>query len=552
MRLASAGAIFSFLLLIGVYILTHQVSLPAVGGDYTEGLVGEPQFLNPLYASASAVDADLTRLLFRGLFIFDSASGLIGDLAKSYTVEEDGKAYVVNLRENTLWHDGEALNAQDVVFTFQAIANPEYLSPLSVTFRSVKVEAVDDLTVRFTLSEPFAPFLSTLTVGILPAHIWEGILPRRASLVNLNTQPVGNGPYRFEKFTKDQNGSIRSYTLQRFPAFYGNRPSLERITFKFYDNLNALVSALEGRQVEGAAFLPQESARKLDGRAIRLLRPTIPQQINIFFNQTTQPALKELAVRQALDLAVNRKAIVENVYGGFAKALSGPIVADTFLPASTPTEQNLEEARTKLDTAKWAVDETTGVRAKNIDEDAEAELLEIELVYPDTADFATLAALLKDLWQEIGVRVTIRAVQPAELGSAVIKPRAYQMLLTGILYGVDPDPFPFWHSSQAADPGVNLPGYANRKVDDALETARASSDAQKRTEAYTIVETSIKEDLPALFLVQPDYLYATAAKIKGNDLPRITTPADRFNRVEGWFVRTKRVFRPGLLTKNGF
>ncbi|MEK7665286.1 MAG: ABC transporter substrate-binding protein, partial [Patescibacteria group bacterium] len=179
-RIALVLVIVSSLTLIGRYLLLNQTIVPAVGGEYTEGLIGMPQFVNPLYAVTSDVDNDLTRLVFSGLMKYEPGVGLVGDLAESYDLSDDGKTYTFVLRDGARWHDGNPVRIADIIATFSMMQSPEYKSPLSVTFSDISIEQVDERTVQFMLTEPFAPFLSALTVGIMPSHIWATIPARSA------------------------------------------------------------------------------------------------------------------------------------------------------------------------------------------------------------------------------------------------------------------------------------------------------------------------------------------------------------------------------------
>ena len=528
------------------FYLGHRTLVPSTGGEYTEGLVGEPQFLNPVLSPGSTVDADLTRLVFRGLFFFDPTLGVLSpDIARSFEVSEDGTIYTIRMREDATWHDGNPVTSRDVAFTFAAIANPEYKSPLFSSWRDIALETPDDWTVVFTLTEPFNGFLPLLDTGILPAHVWEEILPKRANLANLNLQPIGNGPYRFDKFSKDQNGVIRSYTLKRYRTFYGNRPLIDTLTFKFYPDAASARDALNNRNVEGLAFISQDEARELsDNRSLRILRPSLPQETVLFFNETRQSAFKDKNLREALGLAINRQALVEKVFGGNASALGGPLLPGVLaVPAPVP-EEDIARAVELLDQTDWKRDPLTGMRQKAfVSEDGEPEILRLEITTTDTMDMLSLAEEVKAAWEPLGIEVAVKSVPQSRFHTDAVKDRAYDVLLTGILFGADHDPFPFWHSSQVNDPGVNLALYSNRKADEALESARASADEEKRVAAYQTFQDLILEDVPAVFLVQPTYAYAPSAKIEGVELNRIIDPSDRFNRIEYWFIKTKKVFR---------
>lgn len=549
-RLVAKGALgvglVSFLLATGLFYTTHLSLVPAPGGEYTEGLVGEPQFINPILAPGSTVDTDMTRLVFRGLFLFDPIEGTIRpDLATSHEVSDDGKTYTIHLRNGATWHDGKPITSNDVVFTFAAIANPDYKSPLALSFRGVTVDIIDESTVVFTLPEAFNGFLSLLDVGILPAHIWEGIAPKRANLANLNLSPVGNGPYQFEKFSKDQNGTIRSYTLTRYKDFYGDRPLIDTLTFKFYPDASSAKDALTNRNIEGLAYLSQEESLAFEeSRFVHLLHPTLPQQTVLFFNQTRNSFLKDAHVREALEAVIDRNALMTNAFRGQAQPLLGPLFPETPIDPSTLPTPDITRAIELLDKTSWKMDELSGKRQKpGASSDAEPDVAHIELVTTETADLLAVADALKTAWSPLGIDVTVTSVPQARLHTDVIKPRSYDILLTGILFGADLDPFPFWHSSQTNDPGVNLAGYSNRKVDDAIELARTSPDPEKQKEALATMEKLILADRPAIFLAQPSYTYPIATKLQGVQLNAIIDPSDRFNRVETWFLKTKKAFR---------
>ena len=168
----------------------------------TPRVIGQPQFINPAFAPNNEVDMDLTRLIFSGLLQYNERLELETDLALSYEISDDGLQYIFYLNENVLWHDGEQLTADDVIFTTNVIKDPQYLSPLQVNFRGVTVEKLDDYTVTFTLKEPFAPFLNSLTFGILPQHKW-GRLRQKPHTGKTNLEPVGTGPFKADRFKRD-------------------------------------------------------------------------------------------------------------------------------------------------------------------------------------------------------------------------------------------------------------------------------------------------------------------------------------------------------------
>ncbi len=552
MHASLAVFLASSVFLGGWYVLTHRVEVPAVGGEYTEGLIGEPQFVNPLYASSSDVDSDITRLVFSGLFTWTPHLGIVPDLAESYTVSEDQKTYTVRLLPNARWHNGTPVRASDVVFTIQSIQNPAYRSPLAVSFRGVVVSEVDELTVQFTLEEPFAPFLSTLTVGILPAELWQDVGPKNAALASQNLEPVGSGPYRFEKFSVDKKGNVRSYSLRRNGGYYRHPPLIERITFKFYPDADAAVAALGNRNIEGISFVPSTLVSEVEkDRRVRILRPSMPLTTVLFFNQEVQPILKDLNIRKAFALSLDKQAIVDQALAGYGTVIQAPILPGSIgeYPEVATINTDLAAAGTLLDATEYKLTEGSTTRAKATTtkkdgEDVEqTETLAIALTTVDRPEFIAAAEAIKAQAAQVGFDIEVNVVPSSSFYENVIKPRAFQMLLTGTQLGIDPDPYPFWHSSQTIDPGLNLATYTNRKADTLLEEARGTADQTVRAEKYRAFQDILAEDLPAIFLFQSSYTYAIASKIQNVSIDRIFIPADRFVNVTQWYIKTKKIIQ---------
>jgi len=562
----------------GWYVFTHRIDIPTIGGEYTEGLIGQPQYLNPLYATAKDVDADIASLLFSGLMKWDPEEGLINDLASDTVISEDGKTYTITLREDATFHNGDPVEARDVIFTINAIQDASYHSPLAVSFAGVTVAQTDEHTITFTLNEPFAPFLSALTVGILPANVWGSIPAAHTQLASYNLEAIGSGPYRFLEFSKDKTGSVRSYTLERYDAYYGKQVFIEKITFKFYSDTTSALQAFENHQVEGLGYIPFRQQEELEKRrGLILYYPTIRREIVLFFNQESQAALKSIDLRLALAQATDKQIILDDAARGKGKVIHTPIlpdmlgfnenIADTFdvmaantllddtfdwaenqtyrLDPNITSEEETEEEKEETDTDKETVEkeiviEETAVVVEEEPTGLPANILRFTLTTIDSGEYIRAAELLSEQWKAIGVTLDIKTVSAEDFYSQVLEPKNYQILLTGVLLGVDSDPYPFWHSSQIHSGGLNLAGYANTDVDTLLEEARAAIDDGVRGEKYRAFQDQIHKDMPAIFLYQSSYGYALPDKIQGVSIPSVIFPSDRFARIENWYIKTKK------------
>ncbi len=522
--------------LFGRYLIEQRALTPAVGGTYTEGLIGAPQLINPLYAATSDVDSDLTRLLYSGLMRYDAVDGLTTDLAESYDVSEDGLTYTFKIRDDAKWHDGRQVTADDVIFTINALQNPEYRSPLEISFSGISVEQVDQKTVKFVLDESFAPFLSLLTVGILPSHIWQEISPLNAPVTEYNKKPIGSGPYEFQKYTKDSKG-IRSYTLVRNPNYYLGAPYIEELVFKFYPETTSALEALRNHNIEGLSYIPLDAVSDFENdSSLELIYPTLGQYVAAFFNEEHQTILKTDNIREALTLGADKQKIVDSVLDGHGSPIKSFILPGMIgeYPDLNVQVYDPPAARQKLEDAGWTLEEGAKIRTKD------GEELTLELVTLQTTELAAVATELAEQWEEIGVRINVRMVDQSEFQSDTLKNRNYDILLSGELYGIDPDPYAFWHSSQTKYPGLNLSGFSSRKADQLIETARESSDPEERSEALRELQELVAAEITAVFLYQPSYSYAVSSKINGIEISHVVNPADRFSRIQDWYIKTRR------------
>ena len=520
------------------FYFSHSQMVPAIGGILTEGLVGTPRSLNPVLAPSNDVDADLARLTYSSLFAADADGALSPDLVDTFDISADQKTYTLNLRQ-AKWHDGQALTADDVIFTFSLLQDPNWKSPLQAEFRDVTVDKVSDSTVRFSLKSPFAPFLSELTFGIAPKHIWKNVNAQDVLQAEANLKPVGSGPFEFSDVTRDGRGFVLTYDLKRNPDYFRQAPYLEGISFRFYPDFAGAVDALKKHQVDSLGFVPRDLRTDLAsvGRTV-VVSLELPQYTAVFFNQTRNPVLKDKAVRQALAMSVNKSRVLLDVLHGEGRPIDGPPLPGN--SASNTESFEPETAGKMLDEDGWKID-TDGLRKKTISKTVVP--LRLTLTAVNQPESMAAADIIKQSWTAIGVGVEIFPVEPSDAYRTVIKPRAYDALLYGQLLGADPDPYPFWHSSQAGDPGQNLAMLVNRQADDAIEKARATTDEPTREAQYGKFQAVLANEIPAVFLYSPTYAYPMPDELKGFAGTRIPAPSDRFATVTQWYLKSKRAWK---------
>jgi len=515
----------------------YTKKIPVPGGEYNEGVVGQPLYINPVLAGGNDADSNLAALIYSSLFRYDSSGKLIPDLAESFELSDDKLTYTVHLKKEVKWHNGESFSADDILFTIQAIQDPAFKSPLRQSWQGVGVEIADENTIRFILQTPYAFFLNNLTVGILPRHIWETVAPGSFPLAEYNLRPVGTGPYRFLDFEKDNEGNILSYTLEASENYYGQKPYITNMMFSFYFDEESLLQAYNDKQVFGMSYIsPANLAGVKSKRSSHIISINIPRYFAIFFNQQKSKILASREVRKALSLATDRQAIIRDVLSGEGKEIFSPITPGTFgyTDEVKKFEFDLGKANETLDNEGWKRGDDGFRKKDNL-------LLEFSLVTTDWPDLAETAEALRLQWEAIGVKVNVESLPVADIQQNYIRPREYDALLFGQVLGVDPDPYVFWHSSQTRDPGLNLALYSNQNVDKNLEKIRQETDEGKRAELLKEFQKTATDDVPALFLYSPNYLYIVNKKVEGVSIQSMATPEKRFADVENWYVKTKRV-----------
>ena len=257
--------LFSVSFLVRNFYRAQTKETPAFGGTYVEAVSESPHNLNPLLAINDS-DRDLSRLIFSSLLKYNEKSELVPDLAASYTISKDKKTYTIKLKNGVVWHDGEPLSADDVVFTIGAVQNPEYNSPLRTGWQGIKAEAPDKDTVVLTLKTPYVAFLENLSLlGILPKHIWGKVVPQNFPLADFNLKPIGTGPYRFVKLQKDSLGRIISVNLTANANYFDSRPFIKNLVFKFYLSEEEAVSAFNRKEADGLLLQTAQNKNQMRG-----------------------------------------------------------------------------------------------------------------------------------------------------------------------------------------------------------------------------------------------------------------------------------------------
>ncbi|MEN9614321.1 MAG: hypothetical protein RLZZ347_628 [Candidatus Parcubacteria bacterium] len=525
-----------------------MISIPRPGGSLSEGVIGYPRFINPLFALSDA-DRDMTALIYSGLLKYEPDGTLVPDLAESYTISADKLVYTFTLRADAQFHDGTPVTADDIIFTIGRAKDANIKSPKRPSWEGVTVEKKSDRDITFTLRQPFPAFLENATLGILPSHLWKPIDTEQFIFSDLNILPIGSGPYAITSISRDASGRPESYTLHSYKKYALGQPYLKTLNLHFYSNEDALLTALTSGTIEAVNGISPTKAKEisLTNTNISIDRVPLPRVFSVFFNQNKSHGLfANKEIRLALNNVVDKNKIIEDVFSGYATAVDSPIPpnlrtsigSETSLASSSPT-WTVDQAQKSLEKAGWKKN-TDGIYEKTVKK--EKYQLRFSLSVPSVPELKATAELLKDMWTQIGADVTLKFFDPNDFSQNVLRPREYEALLFGEIVGRDIDLFAFWHSSQRNDPGLNIALYTNIKIDKLLSEARTIDNQTDRLIRYGKFEDEIKKDVPAIFLYSPDFIYGISKEVNGISLGRVTTPAERFLGIREWYRDTDRVW----------
>lgn len=431
----------------------------AIGGESEEGYdptLGWGRYGSPLFQSTLlARDADL---------------GLRNDLATGYEVSEDGLTWTVRIRDDVTFTDGEPLTADDVAYTFTTAAEQGGLTDVTVLEEAV---ALDDTTVELRLERPQSTFVNRLaSLGIVPEHAHDE---------DYAQQPVGSGPFELVGWQQGQQ-----LVVERNEDYYGRLPEFERVTFVFTDEDGSLAAARAG-EVQMAAVPSALATQEVPGMRLEaidsvdnrgVMFPTVPEGAvaGTDDEQVGNDVTADLAVRRAVNTAVDRAALVEGVLEGFGSPASGPADAAPWgNPEAAVPDADPRAAAAMLEEAGWRDEDGDGVREKD------GLRASFSLLYPAEDSLRQgLALNVADMVADAGIEVRAEGVSWEEIDR--------RLHTDAVVFGWgshDPtEMYNLYHSSQAGVEYWNPGYYASDAVDAHLDAAMAATDQATATRAW--------------------------------------------------------------------
>lgn len=509
---------------------------PAPGDLLIMGSIGDASNLIPMLASDSA-SHDISSLIFNGLVKYDKDLKLVGDLAESWEVSADGLTITFKLRRGVKWQDGKEFTAEDVMFGYETIINPNTRTAYSGDFKEVKeARVVDPDTFRVTYKRAFAPGLTSWgSLVVLPKHLLQG---QDINTTPFSRKPLGTGPFRLKEWKTGEK-----IVLEANPHYCEGRPYLDGIVYRIIPDLATMFLEMKAGGIDYMGLTPTQYKRQTETYKMR--RDFRKFQYLAFAYTYLGYNLKDwkfqdIRVRQAISYAIDKDEIIEGVQLGLGLIATGPYKPDTlwYNPNVAKYPYDPERAKKLLAEAGWKNDGKDGTLRKD------GKPFEFMILTNQGNEArAKCAEIIQRRLANLGLKVKIRTVEWAAFINDFIDKKNFEAVILGWTLGQDPDIYDIWHSSKVGPKELNFVSYQNKEVDSLLEKGRYTFDQKVRKACYDRIQEILAEEQPYTFLYVPYALPVISARFEGVE----PAPAGIGYNMYQWYVpkeEQKYVLKP--------
>jgi len=482
-------------------------AVPVRGGTAIDGLYEEPISLLP-NSGFLAFSIMVQETLFSPLFYTDGTGALHPGLAAAIPtvanggIGRDGLTYTFRLRPNLVWSDGKPLDARDVDYSWRTWLSKDLVVNSTTGFDRIRsaTVSVDNLSIIFHLSAPYAPFVAAWTdqVAPLPAHVLSTLTPKQINTSKFVFAPsVSSGP-----FVLTARQSSQSITEARNPHYYQpGRPYLDRLIFRIIPDQVALTNALAAHEIDNAWFLDIAQVNRLSHISGYTFLPAAAPNYEQGLLNLRNPILKDRRVRQALQYGLQRDAMVRSVWHGTAKLIASDQVAPSFSfdPSIAPYPYDPVKAAQLLDAAGWKMG-NDGRRHRN----GQTLTLRYSTTSNSTYRAQDESIVLQD-YQKLGIDLRIINYPSSTLFGSVFGKGDFDIAewQNGMVYDPDSTIAPYFGSGAVPPAGSNYGRYSNPAYDTLIAQEQAITDPAKRKAIFSRMQRIMADDLPALWLYSP-------------------------------------------------
>lgn len=474
--------------------------------DITIGFLADAKRLLPLLASDSA-SGEISGHIFNGLTKYNKDIKITGDLAESWGVSKDGLQITFHLRKGVKWHDGVEFSSDDVVFTYNTVADPKTPTPYGSNYGPVqKVESLDKYTVKVTYREPYAPALESWGMGIIPKHLLEG---KDIKDEKFNRNPVGTGPYKLKEWVTGQK-----IVLEAFDDYFEGRPKINKFIARVISDTATMFLELKFGGIDFMGLTPPQyklhSDSKTFNRYFQKFRYPAFGYTYLGFN-LQDPRFSDKRVRRAIAHAINKQDVIDGVLLGYGTPCTGPFPPESWAYNAEVKDMGYdpEKARMLLKEAGWMPGKDGSVY-----KDGKPFRFTV-LINQGNEVRSKTAQIIKENLKKAGIDMEIKVLEWQAMLHEFIDKKRFEAIIMGWALSRDPDIYDIWHSSKVNEGEFNFISYKNEEVDRLLVEGRSTFDVNKRKVIYNRIHSALSEDQPVTFLFVPDALPVLHKRFKG-------------------------------------
>jgi len=484
-------------------------STPQDGGTLVRRLDVDVSTLNPVLAG-SRYDRLVDNYLFTPLIRLDKNLQPIPGLADSWDISDDGLLYRFELNKKATFSDGTPVLASDVVFTLARIVDPKSEAlQIAGAFEQLdltRTRAIDDSTVEVAFRQPLATQLIRFNdVNVIPEHVYA----KGNFRTDFSSRAVGSGPY---VLVKQEAG--KEVVIERRKDYWGEQPHIQTVILKVINDHGTAFNALKRGDIDETIIASDTWLREHNNpettRTIEFQR-FYTLNYNFIGWNNRNPMLADKRVRRALTMCIPIDTVIQDIFHGTARAMTGPFTPDewAYNPTVPVVRYDLDGARKLFAAAGWADHDADGVLEKN----GKPFAITLQII-AGSATSQQFAQLVQAELKKAGVKVEISMLDGA---------MAIQRMATGnydaayLSWDLDPDPDPFaiFHSSAIPPRGQNYVFYANPEADRLIDQARRELDQSKRKDLYWRLHEILAEDQPYTWVVQVSAKWGINKRVKG-------------------------------------
>jgi peptide/nickel transport system substrate-binding protein len=511
--------------LLSLSFISPAASQTPVNGDtLVDASIGDASTFLPGLASDTASMAIVDQA-YKGLVKYDTNFNLVGSLADRWEVSEDQRTIVFHIRPNLVWADGAPFTAEDCVFTWKLMSDPNTPTAYGESFLQIEsAEAIDPLTFQVTYKTVFAQAIETWAIGIMPKHLLEG---QDLDQSPLSRTTVGTGAFQVESWDTGQR-----IVLAANPSYWEGRPYLDRLTTRIIPDTATQMMELSTGALDMMSLEPDQWLQAQENPMLRdnyqFFKYLSSSYTYLGFN-LKNPKFADARVRRAIGLAIDKDEIIEGVLLGFGQPANGPFKPDmwAYNDKVKPLPFDQAQARRLLAECGWVDSDKDGI----LDKDGEPFVFTIMTNQGNRLRELT-GVIIQSRLKDVGIEVKFRTVEWAAFLKEYLDKHDFEAVIMGWTIPHDPDLFDVFNSKKTNPGELNFVSYSNAEVDELIDVNRFNLDQAVRKPAIDRIQEIFYEDTPYVFLYIPEALVVVSNRFIG---PK-SSPIGLGYNINEWFV----------------